>query len=71
MKSYQSCGPHWTYGWLRRPEMDSHDKGYCYEEPHGALVFSSQEDHKQVMFLFEVHEDDGESYLCDRKGLHC
>ena len=35
MKPYQSCGPHWAYGWLRRPEMDSHDEGYCYEAPKG------------------------------------
>jgi hypothetical protein len=71
MKPYQSCGPHWTYGWLRRPEMDSHDEGYCYEAPDGTFVFSLQEDHMQVMFLFEVYEDGGNSYLCDRKGLHC
>jgi hypothetical protein len=47
MKPYQSCGPHWTYGWLRRPELDSHDDGYCYEAPDGTLVFSSQEDHME------------------------
>ena len=41
MKPYQSCGPHWTYGWLRRPEMDSHDEGYCYEAPDGLLIYSS------------------------------
>ena len=71
MKPYQSCGPHWTYGWLRRPELDTHDEGYCYEAPDGLLIYSSQEDHIEVMTLFEVIGEDGEPYLCDREGLSC
>jgi hypothetical protein len=51
--------------------MDSHDEGYCYEAPDGTLVFSSQEDHLEVMTLFEVIGEDGEAYLCDREGLSC
>ena len=71
MKPYQSCGAHWTYGWLRRPELDNCDEGYCYEAPDGTLVFSSQEDHIEVMTLFEVYDDEGNSYLVDRIGLSC
>jgi hypothetical protein len=51
--------------------MDSHDEGYCYEAPDGALIYSSQEDHIEVMTLFEVVGEDGEPYLCDREGLSC
>ena len=53
MKPYQSCGPHWTYGWLRRPELDSHDEGYCYEAPDGTLYqipASKAESVKAVIF---------------------
>ena len=71
MRPYQSCGPHWTYGWLRRPELDSLDVGYCYEAPVGTLIYSSQEDHIEVMTLFELLDRNGERYLVDREGLNC
>jgi hypothetical protein len=70
MKPYQSCGPHWTYGWLRRPEMDSHDEGYCYEAPDGDLIYSTDPSHEEVMMLFEVMGLFG-TYLVDRIGLDC
>lgn len=45
-----NSGWHYTYGWLRRPEMDC-EHGYCYEEPDGDLVFSSDPRHKSDAFL--------------------
>jgi hypothetical protein len=71
MRSYQSTGPHWTYGWLRRPELDTAVDGYCYEAPDGELVYSQQHDHEEVMTLFEVIDPDGNAYLVDRVGLSC
>ena len=71
LRSYQSTGPHWTYGWLRRPELDNVTEGYCYEAPNGDLVFSRQEDHIEVMTLFELIDSDGGHYLVDRLGLSC
>ncbi len=69
MKPYQSTGPHWTYGWLRRTELDSATEGFCYEAPDGDLVYSTHEDHEEIMILFEVVGADGESYLVDKVGL--
>jgi hypothetical protein len=71
MRSYQSTGPHWSYGWLRRTELDSVLDGYCYEAPDGDLIYSTQPDHEEIMILFEVVGDDGQAYLCDREGLDC
>jgi hypothetical protein len=71
VKPYQSTGPHWTYGWLRRTELDSATDGYCYEAPDGELIYSRQEDHEEVMILFEVIDKDGHAYLVDRVGLSC
>ena len=71
MRSYQSTGPHWSYGWLRRPELDAETEGYCYEAPDGDLIYSRQEDHIEVMTLFELIGLDGERYLVDRLGLIC
>ncbi len=69
MKDYQSTGPHWTYGWLRRMELDSIAEGFCYEAPNGDLIYSLHEDHSEIMMLFEVIDDNGEPYLCDRPGI--
>ena len=69
MKPYQSTGPHWSYGWLRRTELDSAVEGFCYETPDGDLVYSTHEDHEEIMVLFEVIDEMGEPYLCDREGL--
>lgn len=69
MKPFQSTGPHWTYGWLRRTELDSASDGFCYEAPNGDLVYSNQEDHEEIMILFEIIDGDGERYLVDKLGL--
>ena len=70
MKPYLSTGPHWTYGWLRRPELDTIEEGYCYEAPDGDLIFSTDPNHEEVMVLFEVVGLMG-TYLVDRIGLRC
>ena len=69
MKPYLSCGPHYTYGWLRRSELDSAEMGFCYEAPDGDLIYSTHEDHDEIMMLFEVLDKNGNRYLCDRQGL--
>ena len=59
------CGPHHTFGWLRRPEKDNRD-GYCYEAPDGDLIYA----HAKSMVLYEmVDAETGEHYLVDRIGL--
>ena len=59
-----STGWHWSYGWLRRPDLDE-DHGYCYEEPDGDLVFTARRGHSVACYL-ECREDreSGERYLC-------
>lgn len=57
-------GWHWSFGWLRRPELDK-DGMYCYEEPDGDLVFSKRHEHKDQMYLdCRKDEFDGEVYTC-------
>jgi len=57
-------GWHWTFGWLRRPEMDD-ENGYCYEEPDGDLVYSGRPCHKRAMYLdVRLDQGTGERYLC-------
>jgi len=59
-----STGWHWSYGWLRRPDMDD-ENGFCYEEPDGDLVYSARREHRWACFL-QCREDfvTGEQYLC-------
>lgn len=56
-------GFHWSFGWLRRPELDD-DNGYCYEDGDGDLMFTSRKDHKTLCHL-DCMEDakTGEKYL--------
>ena len=57
-------GWHWSFGWLRRPELDD-ENGYCYEEPDGDLVFSPRPSHKRAMYLdVRVDQETGDLYLC-------
>lgn len=60
---YIKSGFHWSFGWLRRPELDSND-GYCYEDGEGDLIFSPRADHHLVCYLdcFQDAET-GEKYL--------
>ena len=57
-------GWHWSFGWLRRPELDQ-DNMYCYEEPDGDLVFSKRLEHKNQLYLDCRHDEEiGENYTC-------
>ena len=57
-------GWHWSFGLLRRPEMDQ--KGmYCYEHPDGDLIFSQRPEHRCQMYMdSRMDEDEGEEYIC-------
>lgn len=55
-------GWHWTYGWLRRPELDD-DNGFCYEDGDGTLYFTSRRSHKKALLLDCWETEQGERYL--------
>lgn len=56
-------GFHYTFGLLRRPELDD-ENGFCYEEPDGDLLYTS-EPHREKAALMNCWEDwhTGERYL--------
>ena len=60
---YVKSGWHWTFGWLRRPDMDE-AYGFCYEDGDGDLIYSQRKDHKLICYL-DCFEDSnsGEKYL--------
>jgi hypothetical protein len=58
---------HWQAGWLRRPEMDN-EHGYCYEEPDGDLVYTSNPKHKKHLRLCVWLTPEGEFYLSVSKA---
>jgi hypothetical protein len=60
---YIKSGWHWSFGWLRRPELDD-EIGYCFEDGEGDLIFSQRTDHKLVCYL-DCYEDSNtkERYL--------
>lgn len=59
-----SIGPHWQYGWLRRPELDE-PIGYAYEEPDGDIVFiQTKTAMKWVRLRCMKDSVTGERYLC-------
>jgi hypothetical protein len=60
-------GWHWSFGILRRPEMDLTKPvvAYCYENPDGDLIYSQRKEHKYQMYMdSRVDEDTGEEYSC-------
>ena len=61
--TYIKSGWHWSFGWMRRKEMDS-ECGYCYEDGDGDLIFTPRKDHALVCYL-DVYQDrvTGEKYL--------
>lgn len=61
--TFIKSGWHWSFGWLRRPEMDE-DVGFCYEDGEGDLIYSSRPDHKLICYL-DCYQDkaSGEKYL--------
>jgi hypothetical protein len=57
-------GWHWSFGWLRRPEMDQNNM-YCYEEPDGDLVFVRKREHRVQLYLDCRHDEEvSENYTC-------
>lgn len=56
-------GWHYTFGWLRRPELDDAN-GYCYEQPDGDLIFTGSILHSVRLYL-DCLEDcvTGERYV--------
>lgn len=62
-----SVGWHWTYGYLRRPELDE-IFGYAYEDPEGDLVYIGEITAKKRVMM-ECREDTktGERYVCLHK----
>lgn len=75
-------GWHWSFGWLRRPDMDDYGdfSGFCYESPDGNLMYTRDRDHRLICFLekwrdrqtgetyFTIHADKT-SVLTKRYGL--
>lgn len=62
-----NSGWHHSYGWLRRPEMDT-GIWFCYEEPDGDLIYTDDPRHTTRAFL-NCWEDKktGECYLAFSK----
>jgi hypothetical protein len=57
-------GWHWSFGWLRRPEMDENNM-YCYEEPDGYIIFVRKSEHRVQLYLdCRRDEEIGENYTC-------
>ena len=56
-------GWHWSFGWLRRPEKDSH-YGFCYEEPDGDLIFTNRADHKHIAYLDQWKDGETGEFYC-------
>jgi hypothetical protein len=58
MDKWICSGWHYTFGWLRRPELDEENGGFCYEEPDGDIVISSDPRHLNAMYLDCRWDDD-------------
>ena len=59
---YICSGWHWSFGWLRRPELDEH-YGYCYEDGDGDLIYSPKKRHSKSVYLDCFEDTTGERYL--------
>ena len=61
-------GWHYTFGWMRRVDLDDELCGFCYEDPEGMIVVSPELHHKNGIYL-DCREDreTGELYLCVSK----
>jgi hypothetical protein len=46
-----ATGWHYSFGWLRRPELDANNAGFTYEMPDGTLVVSREVRHRYGMHL--------------------
>jgi hypothetical protein len=64
---YLFSGWHWSFGWLRRPEVDNHN-GFCYEAANGDLIFTKARMHRRNLFLdCWIDKNTGERYLAISK----
>jgi len=64
-------GWHWSFGWLRRPDMDDEGgyEGFCYEAPDGDMIYSQRADHKLICFLEQWRDrETDEVYLTVHPG---
>jgi hypothetical protein len=60
-----SHGWHWSYGFLRRRDLDD-ERGFCYEEPDGDFMWSKRREHHTAMFLEQWRDrETGKTYLID------
>ena len=70
LKSIRS-GWHWTFGYLRRPELDTEAQGYVYEAPDGVLVRTRNSDNKVCMHLTEMSGSCGKRLIVpSREGTY-
>lgn len=57
-------GWHYSFGWLRRPELDDKDMNlWAYEEPNGDLRMSSDPRHERAAYLDLWESPRGEQYF--------
>ncbi len=61
-------GWHYTFGWVRRSDLDDELCGFCYEDPEGMIIVSPELHHKNGIYL-DCREDQQtkELYLCVSK----
>jgi hypothetical protein len=63
-----STGWHYSYGWLRRPELDD-NVWYCYEDGDGDLYMTDNPYFKKRLKLdCRFDSETGEKYLCFSKS---
>jgi hypothetical protein len=60
--TYICSGWHWSFGWLRRSELDE-EYGYCYEDGDGDLVYTKEKRHSKSVYLDCWQDTTGEKYL--------
>ena len=61
-------GWHYTFGWVRRSDLDDELCGFCYEDPEGLIIVSPELHHRHGIYL-DCREDQQtkELYLCVSK----
>lgn len=63
MDRHIRSGFHWSFGWLRRKELDC-EHGYAYEHPDGEIIWSGRMDHKIMAYLDCMQDEaSGELYV--------
>lgn len=58
-----ACGWHYTFGWLRRPDLDGGGL-FAYEHPNGDIIESADPAHKKKIHLTAFQDaQTGERYV--------